>query len=311
MALADALSSQPQRPRAPVPAAYRLPSLIRAATTRAALSNGVRIGLCMAVATGITVASQVRAHSFWLPLTAAVIVRPEYASVFVRTVNRIFGTLVGAVLTTVLLAVLSPGLPLVAATALALGFVVLAAPKLYGLSVIGITASALLSQSIGHADRVAPAFRLIDTLIGATVAVVFGYLLWPGARRPPAAVRLSMALVAAREYLDEAIRPAAGRSRWVSTRDDAYRLCHQARSTAEAAVLEPLADTSGALQVVRAAIEAAIELEDTVDAVTAVGSVVDAGSDPGTLIDDVRRRLNSLDQALDGAERPRDDVSGT
>ncbi|ETZ97063.1 fusaric acid resistance -like family protein [Mycobacterium kansasii 824] len=121
-----------------------------------------------------------RTHSFWLPLTTAVIVRPEYASVFVRTVNRIFGTLIGALLTTAFLAVWPCGLPVVAATALALGFVVLSAPKLYGLSVVGITSAALLSQSIGQADPNAPAIRLVDTLIGAAVAVVFGYLLWPG-----------------------------------------------------------------------------------------------------------------------------------
>lgn len=185
--LADALSPEPGRPGEQTPATRRLSALFREATSHTALSNGVRIELCLAVATGITVAMQQRAHSFWLPLTTAVIVRPEYASVFVRTVNRIFGTVIGALVATGLLAVLSFGLPLVAATALAVGFVVLSAPKLYGLSVIGVTTSALLSQAIGHADPGALAHRLVDTLIGATVAVVFGYLLWPGARRFPQA----------------------------------------------------------------------------------------------------------------------------
>ena len=41
---------------------------------------------------------------------------------------------------------------------------------------------------------------------------------------------------------------------------------------------------------------AAIELEDTVDAITAVSSAVDAGGEPAVLIDDVRRRLDSLDK---------------
>ncbi|BBZ48326.1 FUSC family protein [Mycobacterium heidelbergense] len=290
--LADALGPAPARPGAPVPATRRLSALIRAATSHTALSNGVRIGLCLGVATGITVAMHERAHSFWLPLTTAVIVRPEYASVFVRTVNRIFGTLAGALLATGLLAVFSSGLPLVAATALALGFVVLAAPKLYGLSVIGITTAALLSQSIGHVDPVAPTLRLVDTLIGAAVAVVFGYLLWPGARRFPAYARLSSALAAAHGYFGEAVKPAGQRRRWQSSRDDAYRLAHQVRATAEAAALEPLMVSSLALRV----IPAAIELEDTVDAITAVSSAVDAGAEPVALIDGVRRRLEHLDR---------------
>jgi len=42
---------------------------------------------------------------------------------------------------------------LVVAAAVALGFAVLTAPKLYALSVIGVTASALLSSSIARARR--------------------------------------------------------------------------------------------------------------------------------------------------------------
>lgn len=43
-------------------------------------------------------------------------------------------------------------------------------------------------------------------------------------------------------------------------------------------------------------IPAAIELEDTVDAITAVSSAVDAGAEPVALIDGVRRRLEHLDR---------------
>jgi len=296
--LADALSPEPRRPGAPRPAALRPPSVLRAATSRDALSNGVRIGLCLGVATAVAVAMQQHAHGFWVPLTTAVIVRPEYASVFVRTINRIFGTVIGALVATGVLAVLSSGLPLVAATALALGFVVLSGPKLYGLSVIGITTSALLSRSIGQLDPVAPVVRLQDTLIGAAIAVVFGYLLWPGARRFPAYAQLAAALEAAHDYLREAIKPAAERRRWQSVRADAYRLAHRTRANAEAAVLEPPPVSSLALRV----IPLAIELEDTVDAVTAVSSAVDAGSHSPLVVDDVCRRLEHLDQAAVAVE---------
>jgi hypothetical protein len=290
--LADALSPRPKRPGAVRPETLRLPALWRAATSRAGLANGLRLGLCMAVATALTVAMRQPAHSFWLPLTTAVIVRPEYASVFVRTVNRIFGTLIGALVATAVLAVLSPGLPLVVVTALALGFVVLSVPKLYGLAVIGITTSALLSQAIGQVDPVAPAVRLWDTFVGAAVAVVFGYLLWPEARRFPAYAQLITGLKAAHSYLAEAVKPAGRRRHWQPVRADAYRLAHQVRATAEAAALEPPPVSSLALRV----IPAAVELEDTIDAITAVGSAVDAGGEPATLIDDVRRRLDGLDK---------------
>ncbi|GBG38416.1 FUSC family protein [Mycobacterium montefiorense] len=290
--LADALSRQPKRPGTVRPETLRLSVMLRAATSRAGLANGLRLALCMGMATALTVAIRQPAHSFWLPLTTAVIVRLEYASVFVRTVNRIFGTLIGALVATAVLAVLAPGVPLVVVTALALGFVVLSVPKLYGFAVIGITTSALLSQSIGQVDPVAPAVRLLDTLVGAAVAVVFGYLLWPEARRFPAYAQLVGGLKAAHCYLNEAVKPAAQRPYWQPVRADAYRLAHQVRATAEAAALEPPPVSSLALQV----IPAAIELEDTVDAITAVGSAVDAGGEASALVVDVRRRLDKLDR---------------
>ena len=290
--LADALSPRPARPGTVRTEPQGFSALVRAATSHTGLANGVRIGGCMAVATALTAVMQQPAHAFWLPLTTAVIVRPEYGSVFVRTVNRIFGTLLGALVATAVLAALPPGLPLVAATALALGFVVLSMPKLYGLAVIGITTSALLSQSIGQADPVLPRLRLLDTVVGAAVAIIFGYLLWPEARRFPAYAQLANALTASHSYLREAVKPAAQRRHWQSVRADAYQLAHQVHNTAEAAALEPPPVSVLALRV----IPAAIELEDTVDAITAVSSAVDAGGEPAALIDDVRRRLEILDR---------------
>jgi hypothetical protein len=46
-------------------------------------------------------------------------------------------------------------------------------------------------------------------------------------------------LESAHDYLREAVKPAAQRRHWQSVRAEAYRLAHQARATAEAAVLEP------------------------------------------------------------------------
>jgi uncharacterized membrane protein YccC len=183
-ALEDALSPTPQRP--PAWKDRGLGAAIRSVWNRTAAANAARLALCMGLATAITIAWHEPAHSFWLALTVAVIVRPEYASVFVRTVNRICGTLAGAALTALLLSAHPPTLVLAGAAVVSLGFAVLTAPKLYALSVIGITASALLAASIAQMDPVLPAVRLLDTLVGAAVAVVFGYLLWPGARRRPA-----------------------------------------------------------------------------------------------------------------------------
>jgi uncharacterized membrane protein YccC len=289
-ALADALSQQPLRPAAPLPAKRRLGAMIRAVTTPAAAANGARIGLCLGVATAATVWMHAPTHSFWLPLTVAVIVRPEYASVFVRTVNRVCGTLIGALLAAVVLAAGPSPVWVAAVAALALGFAVLSAPKLYGLSVIGVTASALLSASIGHIDPFVAGLRLLDTVVGALVAIIFGYLLWPGARRVPSAARLDAALRAAHAYLREAVKPPAERTHWQSVRDDAYRLAHQAHAACQAAIVEPPPVSAIAAQLY----PATIGLEDAVDTITAIAATVDAGKTPADLIDDVDAKLATI-----------------
>jgi uncharacterized membrane protein YccC len=273
-------------------------SAVRALATRAAAANAARVGTSMAVATLVTVVVHERAHAFWLPLTVAVIVRPEYASVFVRTVNRTCGTVLGALVAAAVTAVYPSGVAVAVAAAAALGFAVAMAPKSYGLNVIGVTASALLSASIGAPDPVSPGIRIVDTVVGAAVAVLFGYLLWPGARRLPEAARLRAALDAAQAYLREAVTPGAHRVAWQARRDDAYRLAHQAAAACAAALAEP----PPVSRLAAATLPAAAELEDVVDAVTALATAVDVGEPLGDRLDDVRRRLARIEARLPGED---------
>ncbi|OBC01798.1 hypothetical protein A5784_16965 [Mycobacterium sp. 852013-50091_SCH5140682] len=290
-ALADALSPQPSRPPASPP--RRLASVLRFLSTRTAMANGARIGLCLAVATGVAVLlKRPGDHALWLPLTAAVVVRPEYASVFMRSVNRVGGTVVGAVLAALVLWAQLPALVVAVAAASGLALAVLTAPRLYAFYVTGVTTSTLLSASLGHAAMTMPIVRVADTLLGATLALVFGYLLWPGARRLPATARLDVALDAAAHYLDEATKPPSRRVHWQARRDDAYRLAHQVRAAAELAVTEPPPVSGAALRV----LPLAGRLEDLVDTITAIGSRADAGSDTAVECAYTRTALEDLRQ---------------
>jgi len=288
-ALADALGPAPRRPSASY--GHRLGAALRSVMTRNAVANAARIGICMGVATALTVLMHEPAHSFWLPLTVAVIVRPEYGSVFVRTVNRVCGTIAGALVTALVLMPHPPEAVLAVGAATALGFAVLTAPKLYALNVIGVTASALLSSSLAGVDPVLPVLRLLDTMTGAVVAVVFGYLLWPATRRLPGVARLDAALDAARSYLDEAVKEPDARARWQVRRDDAYRLAHQAHAGAQAAAVEPPPVSAMAIKV----IPAAAELEDLVDAITAVAAARDVGEPNLKRVAMIERRLSALE----------------
>lgn len=247
---------------------------VQVATDRSALLAGLRLAVCMTAASAITCALHTESHSFWLPLTVAVAVRPEYASVFVRIVNRVAGTAAGALLAAGAIAVLGSGWPVAVAAAVSLGFAVLAVPKLYGLSVVGVTCSALLSSCIGAADPISPPTRLLDTLIGCAIAIVLGYLIWPDRHTAP--VVLTKTAIALTAYLEQAVRPPHQRRDWTAVRDRAYRLAHQSRQAAQAALLDPQPIHEYAVEV----LPRALNLENLVDEVTMIANLIDSGAPP-------------------------------
>ncbi|WP_238419610.1 FUSC family protein [Gordonia sp. 'Campus'] len=265
-------------------------ALARSLVSAEALMNGLRIALCMAAATAVAATLHEASHAFWLPLTVAVIVRPEYATVMTRTVNRLAGTLAGALLAALVLAIWPSGLSVAAVAAAALGFAVLTAPRSYALDVVGVTVSALLASSIGGPDPVGPELRLVDTVIGAAVAVLVGHLLWPDSWRLPRAARINDCVTAAHAYLLEASRPSELRAHWIRRGDDAYRLAHRAREACTALLAEP--PPVGRLA--EDALPRAVEVEEIVDAITAVAVAVDAGEDGTGRSERLRAQLNAL-----------------
>ncbi|MFJ8657165.1 FUSC family protein [Streptomyces rochei] len=204
-----------------------------------------------------------------------------------RTVNRVCGTVLGAAVTAALLVSGPAEVTEACAAATALGFAAMTAPKLYALNVVGVTASALLSASLTGSDTALPGQRMLDTLLGASIAVVLGYLVWPGGRRMPGAARLDIAARAAEQYLDEAVKAPDVREHFASRRYVAYLRAHQARAAAENAIGDPPPVSD---QVVRL-IPAAGRLEEVVDAITAVATDRDCGTLDPQRVDGLRQRL--------------------
>jgi uncharacterized membrane protein YccC len=285
-ALAVALTRQDWHPEVSVP----LLTYLRIMINRGMVANGLRIGLCMAVATTVAVCVHAPTYSFWIPLTVATIVRPQYSTIFARTVNRLFGTLIGASVVAGILWWFPSGIVPAIGAAVAIAFATAIAPKSYGLAVVGITATSLLAISIGQSDPVSPEVRLLDTVIGAVIAVVFGYVMWPSAWRLPSAARLDTALAAVRAFLGVVVEPGAPRRHRRRLGNEAYRLTHQLRSSAEAAVDEPPPVNSLALQTVTVA----IELEEIIDSISALALTIEAGEDARGRIAAIERRLSAV-----------------
>jgi uncharacterized membrane protein YccC len=138
----------------------------------------LRLMACMGVA-GVVSEVLPLQRSYWVPLTVAIVLKPDYGSVFARALQRGIGTVVGAVAGAVLLV-------LVHGVWLLIPFAVLAALLPFGRSRnYGLLATFLTPLVVVLIDLLNPAGwrlaedRLIDTLIGCAIVLVVGFAPWP------------------------------------------------------------------------------------------------------------------------------------
>ena len=212
----------------------------------AAFRHAVR--LCVALGVGTALAGLLPfEHRYWLPLTALVVLRPDFTSTFSRGLGRIAGTAVGAVLATGLAAGLRPG-PLVLALLVALtawaGYAVLRANyALYGMSVTGFVVFLLAFTGLPSGQTLID--RVEATVLGGVLALV-AYAVWPTWERVRLPEQLARLLEAQERYgsalLAQYADPAARDLPALQERRAAARL---ARINAEASVDQVRAEPAG------------------------------------------------------------------
>ncbi|WP_245753335.1 FUSC family protein [Geodermatophilus ruber] len=155
----------------------------------------IRLALCMTIA---EIARQYLPieRPYWVLLTVAIVLKPDFGSVFTRAVQRGAGTLLGVLIGSLLLAVLPRDAWVLVAMAAAVALLPWARSANFGLFSVFQTPVIilLLDLALPSGPGVVGA-RLLDTLIGCAIVLVFGYLLWPQTWKAP---------------LDEALRDAAG-----------------------------------------------------------------------------------------------------
>jgi uncharacterized membrane protein YccC len=163
-----------------------MPAELRAALSPHAvvLPAALRIGIVVAAgaALGRTLGL---GHSYWVGLTAASVLQANNVTFLVRrSLNRVAGTIAGVGLAWI---VFAPHPPVIAVAAVAICAQFAAEvmmPVLYGLAVTFVTVVALAVYDLaasGAGIGAAVGARLLDTLIGAALAVVLRIVLWPRA----------------------------------------------------------------------------------------------------------------------------------
>ena len=225
----------------------RLAQVGRLAPGRDVIITALRLALCLAIA----FAAQIwlgGVRSYWIPLCVVIVLKPDFGSVFVRAVQRSIGTILGVAIGVVVLTFVPKGFWLLACMA-GLGLVVPAA----GLRGYAMQCTFLTPLVLILIDMTAPGTadfgpqRLVDTLIGSAIVLVFGYLIWP--RDPAAQIQRAFtgAMAAAEAFFHAASTPPpadpagvqSARSTDLAAMTTAYRSLSNVRTTLQRAIAEP------------------------------------------------------------------------
>jgi uncharacterized membrane protein YccC len=245
-------------------------------------------------------------RSYWVVLTTAIVLKPDYGSVFARGLQRGLGTIAGALLGAVILVAVPYGPWLL----IPLG--VLAALLPYGQARnFGLTATFMTPVVVLQTDLLAPLGwrlaedRLIDSVIGCLVALVVGYAPWPASWRAHLPGRFAGTIRAVCEYMEEALIPgspasgamAAGPPRRSHLRRRTSRSVSDLLAEFQVTMSEPRSVSCQA----RALWPAVVELEEVVESVTATGVGIRRGA-PAPSPTSVRQLTSALGTVADAVE---------
>lgn len=149
-------------------------------TTRSRiLRYALRLSITASLATAISLLLHIP-HGYWMPMSVAILLKPDFHATRQRIRQRLGGTIAGGLLAGVLSIVLyEPGL-LLALMALLCFLAFLARSRHYGVYAFFLTTFLVLSIDIGHLGNWTVALvRVASNLVGAILVYLAVSLLWP------------------------------------------------------------------------------------------------------------------------------------
>lgn len=161
------------------------------------------VGICAAWVIGYLLLD---AHVYWVALTVAWVLRPDYGSTMGRIVARIAGTLAGLAIIGVVLSLASPGLAVLVAVCTLSAFVLYAFLTVnYSVAVIGVTilVVVLLALEGGQLNATVDN-RAFGTVLGGLVCLLVSQIL-PTLAGPTLVTKLTAVATQARPYVDAVI----------------------------------------------------------------------------------------------------------
>jgi uncharacterized membrane protein YccC len=217
-------------------------------------------------------------RSYWVVLTVAIVLRPDFGSVFARALQRGLGTVVGAVLGAVILVALPPGPLLLIPCAVFAGLLPYGRDRNWGLFSTFLTPLVvILIDLLVRSGWSLALDRLIDTVLGCAIVLLVGYAPWPSSWHAHLPEQLATALDSVARYTEQALTGAPGRS---ALRRQTYRVLSDLRTEFQRTMAEP-PSVSGRAARLWPVLTALEQVTDTVTATAVRGDVTGQRPGPG------------------------------
>lgn len=172
--------------------------------------HAVRLAVCLSIGDAIGRSLSLQ-RTYWIPMTIAIVLKPDFTSTFSRGVLRIGGTLAGLVFATILFHLVHFGVS--GEIALMAVFVLLVrwiGPAHYGIFVVAMSSLVVLLigvTGVAPADVIGP--RALNTALGGSLALI-AYAVWPTWERTQTSAALAAMLDAYRVYFHMVIAAYEG-----------------------------------------------------------------------------------------------------
>jgi uncharacterized membrane protein YccC len=212
----------------------------------AAFRHAARLVICIMLAKGLAVVLEMP-HAYWIPMTVAIVLKPDFTATFTRGMARLAGTLAGLLAMSLVLHAVPASAPwYISLVALATFAVRGIGRSNYAILVFAVTGLIVALLALGGAPAL-PAMeaRGMATLVGGALALA-AYVVWPTWERSLTPLVLATMLDAYRDYFDAVIAAMgtpveASESRFSAAR----RRARLARSNADASADRLFAEPRG------------------------------------------------------------------
>ena len=200
------------------------------ALSSVAFRHALRCGACLAIAVVVERALGLP-HGYWIPMTIAIVLKPDYAGTFRHGLLRVAGTLGGLVLATALVhyAFGSDWEQLALLGLLCAGYRLLVTVH-YGIGVALLTAAVVVLLSFHGIEPGETMQARGSASIAGSLLALAAYALWPTREHRQVRPALAGMLDAYRVYFHDLLRGDA------ATRARSRRVARSARSNAEASL---------------------------------------------------------------------------